>query len=67
MTLLPARLLLDLGGIEQCGDDRRRAYADRDTGFHQLVAAPFTGLVLFVVAVAHGTVSMAFGGRLEGA
>ena len=36
---LAARLLLDLGGVEQSGDDRRRADADRDAGLDQLVAA----------------------------
>ena len=31
-----ARLLLDLGRVEQGGDDRRRSDADRDAGLHQL-------------------------------
>ena len=60
MSQLPARLLLDLRCVEQRGNDCRRTNADGDTGLHQLVAAFFTGFVVFIVAVAHGAISMAF-------
>lgn len=59
MRPLPLGLLLDLGCVEQGSDDRRRAYADRDAGFHQLLAAYFAGLVGLVIGVAHERLSMA--------
>ena len=58
--MLPARLLLDLGGIEQSGNDRGRADADRYSGLYQLLTALLTGAVVFVVvAVSHTPLSMA--------
>src|SRR4029079_10805856 len=58
------RLFLDLRSIEQRGDDRRRADADRDASLDQL-GPPF--LARFVAFLAHRPVSMAFGARLEAA
>lgn len=62
---LAARLLLDLGRVEQRGHDCGRADSYRDSRFHQLVAALFIRLIEIVVTVAHGATSMAFGGALE--
>jgi len=59
---LPARLLLDLGSVEQGGNDRGRADADRYSGLHQLLTALLTGAVGFVVVtVSHTLLSMARG------
>ena len=58
---LAAGLLLDLGGVEQGGDDRGRADANRNSGFHQLGAALLAGAVRLFVAVVHAGFSMASG------
>src|SRR5205085_7673756 len=58
------RLLLDLGGVEQRGDDGRRTDADGDAGLDQFGAA---FLVRFVIVVAHRRFSMAFGRAWEAA
>ena len=50
MTLL-ARLLLDLGRVEQGGNDRGRSDTDRNAGLHQFLTALLTGAVGFVIAV----------------
>ena len=63
---LAAGLFLDLGRVEQRGNDRCRADTDRDAGFHQLAAALFVG-AFGVVIVAHGTFSMASGPGWEAA
>lgn len=49
---LSARLLLDLGSVEERGDDGGRADPDRDAGFHELRPALLAG-VITVVAVGH--------------
>ena len=49
MKRLAARLLLDLGGVEKRGDDRRRADSDRDAGFDELLPALLAGVVSVVV------------------
>ena len=54
MKRLAARLLLDLGGIEKRGDDRRRTDAHRDTGLDELLPALLAGVIL-VVVVGHVT------------
>ena len=54
MKRLAARLLLDLGGVEKRGDDRRGADADRDPGLDELLPALLAGVVL-VVVVGHVT------------
>jgi len=46
--MLGARLLLDLRGVQEGSDDRRRSDADRNTGLHQLGAALFARLVSVV-------------------
>jgi len=56
---LATGFFLDLGSVEQRGDDRCRADTDRDSGFHQLAPALFVGS-LGVVAVTHGASSMEF-------
>src|SRR5207302_6213505 len=61
------RFLLDLGRVEQGGDDRRRADADRDSGLHQLAAALLVGALRLIVAVGHVRNSMAFGAGWEAA
>lgn len=63
---LAAGLLLDLGRVQQRGDDRCRADTDRDPGFHQLAATLFVG-ALGVIFVTHGAFSMAFGPGWEAA
>ena len=40
-----ARLFLDLGRVEQGGDDGRRADSDREAGLHELRSALFAGVV----------------------
>ena len=54
MKRLGTRLLLDLGGVEKRGDDRRGTYADRDTGLDELLPALLAGVIL-VVVVGHVT------------
>ena len=61
---LAARLLLDLGGVEQRGDDRRRADADRDAGLDQLVAALLVGACRSSLLSLMARSSMAFASRL---
>lgn len=65
LMMLTARLLLDLGRVEQRGHDCSRADSYRDARFYQLIAALFIRLIEIVVAVAHNPISMAFGGALE--
>jgi hypothetical protein len=60
-----ARLLLDLRGIEQGGDNRGRADSDRDASLYQLVSALLVGAVRLVTALAHARTSMAFLATLE--
>ena len=67
MTSSVARLLLDLGGVKQGGDNCRGAYAHRHAGFHQLGAALFGGLVEIVVTFGHAAASMAFAAGWEAA
>ena len=43
--MLAARLLLDLGCVEQRGDDRRRADADRDAGLDELLLPLLAGFI----------------------
>jgi len=64
MTLAPW-LFLDLGRVEQSGDEGRRADADRDTRFDKLGTALFVGPIGLVVAVAHRALSMAASAALE--
>jgi len=64
---LAARLFLDLGGIEQGGNDGGRADAHGNTGLHQLGPALFVGAVVLFAAVAHEQTSMALGAGLEAA
>ena len=66
MNLGP-RSLLDLGSIEQRGDDRRRANADGNAGLHELAAAFLVGAVGIVVSVRHDRISMAFRAAWEAA
>ena len=53
---LGTRLLLDLGRVEQRGDNRGGTNANRHSGFHQFCAPLFAGLV---AVVTHSPVSMA--------
>jgi hypothetical protein len=54
MKRLRTRLLLDLGGVEKRGDDRRGTDADRDPGLDELLPALLAGVIL-VVVVGHLT------------
>jgi hypothetical protein len=54
MKRLAARLLLDLGCVEERCDDRRGSDADRDPGLDELLPALLAGVVL-VVVVGHLT------------
>lgn len=54
MMRLAARLLLDLGGVEERGDDRRGADTNRDPGLDELLPALLAGVV-GVVVVGHVT------------
>jgi hypothetical protein len=67
MTQLPARLLLDLGGVKQGGDDGRRANAHGYAGLHQLGAALVAGMVGRIAIVGDGQLSLAADGALEAA
>jgi hypothetical protein len=49
MKRLTTRLLLDLGGVEKRGDDRRRTDAHSDTGLDELLPALLAGVILVVV------------------
>jgi hypothetical protein len=62
MTRLAARLLLDLGGVKESGNDCGGADPDRDAGLDQLGPAL---LARSVVRIAHAPPSMAFGRALE--
>jgi hypothetical protein len=53
MSRLAARLLFDLGRVEQGGNDCRGADADRDPGLDQLGPALLVGLVEILAVVAH--------------
>jgi len=57
---LAARLLLDLRGVEQSGDDCGRADAYRHSSLHELGAAFLAGAVGVFVTVVHAGTSMAF-------
>ena len=64
---LAARLLLDLGRVQESGDDCCRPDADGHTGLDQLCAPLFAGAVDFIVFVAHSPTSMVFAADWEGA
>ena len=49
MKRLTTWLLLDLGGVEKRGDDRRRTDAHSDTGLDELLPALLAGVILVVV------------------
>ena len=46
---LAARLLLDLGRVQQRGDDRGRADADGHTCLHELLSPLLAGWIMFAV------------------
>lgn len=57
------RLFLDLGGVEQRGDNCRRAYANGNAGLAQFLPTFFARTI--VVIVAHGMLFMASRAALE--
>jgi hypothetical protein len=65
MKGLTARLLLDLGGIEQRGNDRGRPNSHCNSGLHQLRSTLLAGPVVIVIRIAHRAFSMAFDVALE--
>lgn len=64
---LPARFLLDFGGIKQRGDDRGGAYSDRHSCLHELFSPTLVLPFDVVISVGHARFSMAFGATLEAA
>ena len=65
MKGLPARLLLDLGRVEERSHDGGRSDSDGDARLHQLLTPLFVGLFEIVVLIGHGQISMAFGAARE--
>ena len=53
------RLFLDLGGVEQRRDDRRRANADRAGGLYELGATLRVSFARLVILFCHKRQSMA--------
>jgi hypothetical protein len=61
--ILAARLFLGLGGVEQSGDDGRRADADGNARLYEFGAPLVARFIL--VSLAHDAHSMACAARLE--
>ena len=64
---LAARLLLDLGRVQQGSNGCRRTNANGNAGLHQLGPAFFLGPLGIIACVAHVRLSMASLARLEAA